>query len=135
IVDSFPRIIDAYTTDLASRNPDLEYVDTRNLDVQVTAKHVDGTMNALTRNAALSWLKADPQPNHVRILSNARCLSEGVDVTALDSVTFFNPRNSMVDVVQSVGRVMRNSPGKDYGYIGVAAAIRPGVPPAAALKG
>src|SRR5699024_7756765 len=83
IVDSFPRIIDAYTTDLASRNPDLEYVDTRNLDVQVTAKHVDGTMNALTRNAALSWLKADPQPNQVRILSNARCLSEGVDVPAL----------------------------------------------------
>src|SRR5699024_411398 len=79
IVDSFPRIIDAYTTDLASRNPDLEYVDTRNLDVQVTAKHVDGTMNALTRNAALSWLKADTQPNQVRILSNARCLSEGVD--------------------------------------------------------
>ena len=134
IVDSFPRIIDAYTTDLASRNPDLEYVDTRNLDVQVTAKHVDGTMNALTRNAALSWLKADPQPNQVRILSNARCLSEGVDVPALDSVIFFNPRNSMVDVVQSVGRVMRKSPGKDYGYIVLPVAIRPGVPPAEALN-
>src|SRR5699024_1748662 len=80
-----------------------------------------------------SWLKADPQPNQVRILSNARCLSEGVDVPALDSVIFFNPRNSMVDVVQSVGRVMRKSPGKDYGYIVLPVAIRPGVPPAEAL--
>src|SRR5699024_6186237 len=98
------------------------------------AKHVDGTMNALTRNAALSWLKADAEPQEVRILSNARCLSEGVDVPALDSVIFFNPRNSMVDVVQSVGRVMRKSPGKDYGYIILPVAIRPGVPPAEALN-
>lgn len=134
IVEAFPRIIHAYTTDLASRNPDLEYVDTRNLDVQVSAKHVDGSMNALTRNAALSWLKADPAPQEVKVLSNARCLSEGVDVPALDSVIFFNPRNSMVDVVQSVGRVMRKSPGKDYGYIILPVAIRPGVPPAEALN-
>src|SRR5699024_6402930 len=126
--------ISANTTDPASRNPDLEYVDTRTLDVQVTAKHVDGTMNALTRNAALSWLKADPQPNQVRILSNARCLSEGVDVPALDSVIFFNPRNSMVDVVQSVGRVMRKSPGKDYGYIVLPVAIRRAVPSAEGLN-
>jgi predicted helicase len=134
IVEAFPRIIHAYTTDLASRNPDLEYVDTRNLDVQVAAKHVDGSMNALTRNAALSWLKADPAPQEVKVLSNARCLSEGVDVPALDAVIFFNPRNSMVDVVQSVGRVMRKSPGKDYGYIILPVAIRPGVPPAEALN-
>lgn len=134
IVDSFPRIIDAYTTDLATRNPDLEYVDTRNLDVQVSAKHVDGTMNALTRTASLSWLKSETEPQQVRVLSNVRCLSEGVDVPALDSVIFFNPRNSMVDVVQSVGRVMRKSPGKDYGYIILPVAIRPGVPPAEALN-
>src|SRR5699024_2830882 len=70
----------------------------------------------------------------VKVLSNARCLSEGVDVPALDSVIFFNPRNSMVDVVQSVGRVMRKSPGKDYGYIILPVAIRPGVPPAEALN-
>src|SRR5699024_7874719 len=134
IADSFPRIIDAYTPDLAWRNPALEYVDTRNLDVQVTAKPVDGTRNALPRNAALAWVHGDPHPNQVRILSTARCLSEGVDVPALDSVIFFNPRNSMVDVVQSVGRVMRKSPGKDYGYIVLPVAIRPGVPPAEALN-
>ncbi|MDQ3307583.1 MAG: DEAD/DEAH box helicase family protein, partial [Actinomycetota bacterium] len=83
------------------------------------ADHVDGTFNVLERNKLLDWLKAE-QPagsNLCRILSNARCLSEGVDVPALDAVLFLNPRNSVVDVVQSVGRVMRKSPGKEYGYV------------------
>ncbi len=51
------------------------------------------------------------------MLSNARCLSEGVDVPSLDAVMFLNPRRSVVDVVQSVGRVMRLAEGKKYGYI------------------
>ena len=81
--------------------------------------HVDGTFNALQRTERLQWLKADTsqQGEVCRILSNARCLSEGVDVPALDAVMFLNPRNSVVDVVQSVGRVMRLSEGKKYGYI------------------
>src|SRR5699024_4100817 len=91
-------------------------------------------MNALTRSSRISWLEADMPSQESRVLTNARCLSEGVDVPSLDSVIFFNPRNSMVDVVQSVGRVMRKSPGKDYGYIILPVAIRPGVSPAAALK-
>src|SRR5699024_4896869 len=103
-------------------------------DVQVSAKKVDGTMNALTRNAALSWLKAAAGPQEGKALSNARCLPGGVAVPALDSVIFCNRRDSMVDVVQSVGRVMRKSPGKDYGYIILPVAIRPGVPPAEALN-
>jgi predicted helicase len=82
-------------------------------------EHVDGTFNALRRNEKLDWLKADTNKdgNICRILSNARCLSEGVDVPALDAVMFLNPRNSVVDVVQSVGRVMRKAEGKRYGYI------------------
>lgn len=82
-------------------------------------EHVDGTFNALKRNEKLDWLKEDTteQGNVCRILSNARCLSEGVDVPALDAVMFLNPRNSVVDVVQSVGRVMRRAEGKQYGYI------------------
>jgi len=51
------------------------------------------------------------------VLSNARCLSEGVDVPSLDAVMFLNPRNSVVDVIQSVGRVMRKAPDKHYGYV------------------
>lgn len=81
------------------------------------AEHVDGTFNILARNQKLDWLKDTDTKNSVRVLSNARCLSEGVDVPALDAVMFLNPRDSQVDVVQSVGRVMRKSPGKQYGYV------------------
>jgi predicted helicase len=98
--------------------------------------HVDGTMNMTVRNRKLGWLKADTSQdgNVCRILSNARCLSEGVDVPALDSVLFLNPRNSVVDVVQSVGRVMRIAPGKKYGYIILPIGIPADVPPEEALK-
>jgi predicted helicase len=80
------------------------------------ADHVDGTYNMEARIEKLDWLK-EKTSKTVRILSNARCLSEGVDVPALDAVLFLNPRDSQVDVVQSVGRVMRKSPGKQYGYV------------------
>ncbi len=81
------------------------------------AAHVDGGMNASAKEAKLDWLKAEAADNTCRILSNVRCLSEGVDVPALDAVLFLTPRNSQVDVVQSVGRVMRNAEGKQRGYI------------------
>ncbi|MGB6057607.1 MAG: type ISP restriction/modification enzyme [Microthrixaceae bacterium] len=86
-------------------------------DLHVQVRHVDGTQNVLVRNEALDWLKEDPGDGECRILSNARCLSEGVDVPALDSVLFLAPRKSQVDVVQSVGRVMRKLEGKKYGYV------------------
>lgn len=81
------------------------------------AEHVDGSMNASQKEEKLTWLKEDTSENTCRILSNVRCLSEGVDVPALDAVLFLTPRNSQVDVVQSVGRVMRNAPGKKRGYV------------------
>jgi len=81
------------------------------------AEHVDGGMNASEKEEKLAWLKSETPENTCRILSNVRCLSEGVDVPALDAVLFLTPRNSQVDVVQSVGRVMRNSPGKKLGYV------------------
>ncbi|MFJ7471755.1 DEAD/DEAH box helicase [Peribacillus frigoritolerans] len=80
-------------------------------------EHVDGSFNALERNKKIDWLKDETSENTCRILSNARCLTEGVDVPDLDAVMFLNPRNSVVDVVQAVGRVMRKAEGKDYGYI------------------
>ena len=80
------------------------------------ADHVDGTYNMEARLEKLDWLK-EKTSKTVRILSNARCLSEGVDVPALDAVLFLNPRDSQVDVVQSVGRVMRKAHGKQYGYV------------------
>lgn len=96
--------------------------------------HVDGTFPALSRNALLDWLKAPSPDSTCRILSNARCLSEGVDVPALDAVLFLNPRNSVIDVVQSVGRVMRRAEGKRYGYIILPVGIPADMPPEEALK-
>ncbi|MFG8476575.1 DEAD/DEAH box helicase [Pseudomonas aeruginosa] len=98
------------------------------------AEHVDGGMNASAKEAKLNWLKEEPPANTCRILSNVRCLSEGVDVPALDAVLFLTPRNSQVDVVQSVGRVMRNAPGKKRGYVVLPVVIPAGMEPHEALN-
>ncbi|HET7388176.1 MAG TPA: type ISP restriction/modification enzyme [Nocardioidaceae bacterium] len=104
--------------------------------LDVDAEHVDGTFNVLERNRLLDWLKAGPADgdNTCRVLSNARCLSEGVDVPALDAVLFLSPRKSVVDVVQSVGRVMRKAPGKEYGYVILPIGIPADMPPEQALS-
>ncbi len=85
--------------------------------VSTQSRHIDGTMTAPIRDELLGWLKAPIEGNECRVLTNVRCLSEGVDVPSLDAVLFLSARNSQVDVVQSVGRVMRRAPGKKYGYI------------------
>jgi predicted helicase len=69
-VQQFHDIVNAYKED----HPDLDNL----LDVQ--ADHVDGSDDALKRNSLLEWLKQDAPGNTARVLSNARCLSEGVDV-------------------------------------------------------
>ncbi|BCH63691.1 DNA damage-inducible protein [Agrobacterium vitis] len=97
-------------------------------------KHVDGTFNAKARNERLTWLKAEADENTCRILSNARCLSEGVDVPALDAIMFLHPRKSQIDVVQSVGRVMRRAEGKKMGYVILPIGIEAGVAPEDALN-
>lgn len=91
--------------------------------VSVDARHVDGSMTSAHRAQDLKWLASEPEfDNQCRVITNVRCLSEGVDVPALDAVIFLSARNSQVDVVQSVGRVMRNfgkgtADEKKYGYI------------------
>ena len=97
------------------------------------AEHIDGTMNAGEKEEQINWLKDDPPDNTCRILSNVRCLSEGVDVPALDAVLFLAPRNSPVEVVQSVGRVMRNAPGKKRGYVILPVVIPENMEPQEAL--
>ncbi|WP_375685422.1 DEAD/DEAH box helicase [Bartonella sp. TT110JLCBS] len=97
-------------------------------------EHVDGTFNAKDRGALLDWLKADSGEDVCRILTNARCLSEGVDVPALDAIMFLNPRKSQIDVVQAVGRVMRRSEGKKMGYVILPIGIPSGIPVEQALN-
>lgn len=102
--------------------------------VTIEAEHVDGTQNALYRKEKIDWLKEDLPDNNCRILSNARCLSEGIDVPALDAVMFLNPRNSIVDIIQSVGRVMRKADNKKFGYIILPIGIPAGLEPEEALN-
>ena len=97
-------------------------------------EHVDGTFNAKRRGALLDWLKADAGEQTCRVLTNARCLSEGVDVPALDAIMFLHPRKSQIDVVQSVGRVMRKAEGKKMGYVILPVGVPPGIPPEQALN-
>ena len=105
-----------------------QYEQTRKTGHSVQVKHMDGKTRAIERRDKLRWLdESTGDPKTCRIVSNARCLSEGVDVPALDGVIFLNPRKSRVDVVQSVGRVMRKSEGKRYGYVILPVAIPAGV--------
>ena len=121
IAEMFQAVIEEYQqaerTALLKQNPDLKLPP--QLTMTCEAEHVDGGMNAGEKESRLQWLKAPEglPENTCRILSNVRCLSEGVDVPALDAVLFLTPRNSQVDVVQSVGRVMRRAEGKQQGYV------------------
>jgi predicted helicase len=117
------------------------YVDARGYETSdgsspltCTVQHVDGSFNALERNTRIDWLQAPSAENECRILTNARCLSEGVDVPALDAVMFLSPRKSVVDIVQSVGRVMRKAPGKQFGYIILPIGVPSGMSPEEALR-
>lgn len=86
--------------------------------IKLSMRHADGSMNALQKGELLDWL-ADPNKpeDEARIVSNVRFLTEGIDVPTLDAVIFLAPKKSQVDIVQAVGRIMRKSEGKDYGYI------------------
>lgn len=116
LTDKFRTVIDDYTANL-EENEENQLLVKAGREVLVDIDHVDGTMDAQTRKTKLDWLAADTGENECRILSNARCLAEGIDVPDLDAIIYLNSRRSKVDIIQSVGRVMRKAPGKQYGYI------------------
>ncbi|WP_033794408.1 DEAD/DEAH box helicase [Helicobacter pylori] len=107
IKDSFQTIIECYDEELKKKS-------FKNLEISID--HIDGTMNCKVRLDKLETLN-QPEQNTCKVLSNARCLSEGVDVPALDSIVFFDGKSAMVDIIQAVGRVMRKAKGKKRGYI------------------
>nr|WP_046284139.1 DEAD/DEAH box helicase [Mycobacterium sp. UM_NZ2] len=133
VAEMFPVVVTRYQELLDAHEDDGQLVSATNRGLTCSVHHVDGTFNALQRNAELTWLKGVVAEDECRILTNARCLSEGVDVPALDAVLFLHPRNSVVDVVQSVGRVMRKADNKDYGYVILPVAVPQGVEPSTAL--
>ncbi len=107
IKDSFETIMECYDEELKKKS-------FKNLKIKID--HIDGTMNCKDRLEKLEKLNQF-EPNTCKVLSNARCLSEGVDVPALDSVIFFDGKSAMVDIIQAVGRVMRKAKRKKRGYI------------------
>lgn len=107
IKDSFETIMECYDEELKKKS-------FKNLKISID--HVDGTMNCKDRLNKLENLNQF-EPNTCKVLSNARCLSEGVDVPTLDSVIFFDGKSAMVDIIQAVGRVMRKAKNKKRGYI------------------
>ena len=107
IKDSFETIMECYDEELKKKS-------FKNLEIKID--HIDGTMNCKERLEKLENLNTF-QPNTCKVLSNARCLSEGVDVPALDSIVFFDGKSAMVDIIQAVGRVMRKAKRKKRGYI------------------
>lgn len=130
IANIFQTVVEAYQEAEAKEGNEISH------RLICEAQHVDGGMGADKKEQRLNWLKATPEPQHdddgaerpvCRVLSNVRCLSEGVDVPALDAVLFLTPRNSQVDVVQSVGRVMRLAPNKKRGYVILPVVIPPNV--------
>lgn len=123
ICETFNKIVEGYAADAAEEGYGLE----------CELRHVDGNMRADVRTKNIAWLGEDVPEGRCRILTNARCLAEGIDVPNLDAVIFFNAKNSTVDVVQAVGRVMRRAEGKDYGYIILPIFVPAGMSPEEAL--
>lgn len=113
---------------------DVQRLEEDNRRVKVVLDHVDGSMLSDTRKAKLSWLAEEEGEDTCHILSNARCLSEGVDVPALDAVIYLSSRKSKVDIIQSVGRVMRRADGKRFGYIIIPVFVPSGTDEATALS-
>ena len=129
IRDEFSAVVDEFLGD----DPILDDIEEDDDQLRCEIEHVDGTFNAKERGRLLDWLKADAGDHTCRILTNARCLSEGVDVPALDAIMFLHPRKSQIDVVQSVGRVMRKTDTKKMGYVILPVGVPAGVPPEQAL--
>ncbi len=113
-ISTSKRIKESFETIMECYNEELKKKSFKNLTISID--HIDGTMNCKVRLEKLEELNAF-KPNTCKVLSNARCLSEGVDVPALDSIVFFDGKSAMVDIIQAVGRVMRKAKHKKRGYI------------------
>ena len=128
IADS--KRIDKYFEEVVERYLEQSGEDLR---LRCSLDHVDGSMDSDERAERLHWLASGTDAHECRIVTNARCLAEGVDVPSLDAVIFFAAKKSKVDVIQAVGRVMRTFKGKELGYIILPVFIPAGMDAAQAL--
>jgi len=100
--------------DKAVRNKELQsYItDTYNY-TPIDTFTVSGKMPTTKRNIIVKEFADSPKA----LITNARCLTEGVDVPNIDCIVFADPRKSKVDIVQALGRALRKKEGKDWGYV------------------
>lgn len=113
----------------------LSWIDEKHkLSGELKSDFVSGEMPTDKRRRKLAQLKAlkDDQRG---LLTNARCLSEGVDVPSLDGVAFIDPRSSQIDIIQAVGRAIRLSNNKKAGTIVLPVFIGQSDNPEQALEG
>ena len=125
LMEKFPSIVKDYC-----ELP--EYVNAKKYGCNI--QHVDGKDSAKKRDNSLHWLRSNASEEECRILTNARCLTEGIDVPSLDAIIFMHPRKSPIDIVQSVGRVMRKMEGKNKGYVILPIVVPSGSSPEQSLK-
>ncbi|MFZ8784454.1 type ISP restriction/modification enzyme, partial [Thermocrinis sp.] len=78
-------------------------------------QHIDGNMPVFEKRRKINWLREGGEKSH--ILTNAKVLTEGIDVPALDFVAFFDPKESVVDIIQALGRVVRKAENKEFGLV------------------
>ena len=78
-------------------------------------QHIDGNMSVFEKRRKINWLREGGEKSH--ILTNAKVLTEGIDVPALDFVAFFDPKESVVDIIQALGRVVRKAENKEFGLV------------------
>ena len=124
--DKFRQAIDNYYQFSSARRKPVSF--------DVSVRHIDGRHKAKERDSALEWLRGREEGDgECRLLSNVRCLSEGVDVPSLDAVIFLHPRKSRTDIIQAVGRVMRAHKGKEIGYVLLPIVMPPNKDPNKAL--
>ena len=83
---------------------------------KISCDYVEGKMTTEKRNEKIRDLEL-LEDNERKILGNAKCLSEGVDVPTLDGIAFISPKSSQVDIIQAVGRAIRKSDDKSKGTI------------------
>jgi predicted helicase len=74
---------------------------------------VSGQIPTTERNEIVQEFARSPRS----LITNAKCLTEGVDVPNIDCIVFSDPRSSKVDIVQALGRALRKKEGKEWGYV------------------
>ncbi len=84
---------------------------------RILPKHKILHINGKQASGVRKKIMREFESNTKSIITNARCLTEGIDAPSVDMVAIFSNKKSKIDIVQGIGRALRKHPGKQYGYI------------------